>query len=99
MIHVVIQQQENLVYVKKLTLWQLAREALHLSEDHFSVGHRLCFIDCSLEKLKLLAYCHSLYHTIKNDKACIFTDGNIKSPRSIQHHSSCLARALRALVE
>ena len=38
-------------YLQCPIIWQLAREALLFSENHFSVGHRLCFIDCSLEKL------------------------------------------------
>jgi hypothetical protein len=79
-------------------LWQLAREALHLSEDHFSLGHRLCFIDCSLDRLKLLAYCHSLYHTVRNDRHCIDNNGMIKNSQFIQNYSSLLSRSLRTLI-
>ena len=91
-------EDEILHYVQCPILWQLAREALSLSEDHFSLGHRLCFIDCSVDKLKLLAYCHSLYHAIKNDKDCIDSSGQIKCTQFIQHRSAQLTRALRPLI-
>ena len=91
-------KDEILHYLQCPILWQLAREALHISEDHFSLGHRLCFIDCSLDRLKLLAYCHTLYHAIRNDSHCSDDNGNIKSSRFIQNYSSMLSRSLRTLI-
>ena len=85
-------------YMQCPVLWQLAREALSISEQHFSLGHRLCFIDCSVDKLRLLAYAHLLYHAIKNDCDCVQSNGLIKSSQFIQQKSSNLVKALRPLV-
>ena len=79
-------------------LWQLAREALSISEQHFSLEHRLCFIDCSVDKLRLLAYAHLLYHAIKNDSECVQINGLIKCSQLIQQKSSNIVKALRPLV-
>ena len=79
-------------------LWQLGREALSISEQHFCIGHRLCFIDCSVDKLRLLAYVHLLYHALKNDRDCVQCDGLIKSSNYVQQKSSNLVKALRPLV-
>ena len=91
-------KDEILHYLQCPILWQLALEALSLSEDHFSLGHRLCFIDCTHDKLKLVAYCHTLYHSIKNDKDCIDSTRQIKCSQFIQHRSTLLTRALRPLM-
>ena len=79
-------------------LWQLGREALSISEHHFCLGHRLCFIDCSLDKLRLLAYVHLLYHALKNDRECVQCNGQIKSSFLVQKKSSNLVKSLRPLV-
>ena len=91
-------KDEILHYLECPVLWQLAREALHLAEDHFSLGHRLCFINCSESKLQLLAYCHSLYHALRNDSECVKNDGGIKCSRFIQTRSTQLSRAIRTLI-
>ena len=49
-------QDEIRHYMQCPFLWRLAREALTISEEHISLGHRLRFIDCSVYKLRLLAY-------------------------------------------
>ena len=85
-------------YIQCPILWQLAREALSLSEQQFSIEHRLCFVDCSLDKLRLLAYSHLLYHSLKNDRECVQCNGQIKCPQFIQHKGSNFSRALRPLV-
>jgi len=85
-------------YIQCPVLWQLAREALSISEHHFSIGHRLCFYDCSVDKLRLLAYSHLLYHAIKNDSDSIHSNGFLKSPQYIQQKSTNLVKALRPLV-
>ena len=91
-------KDEILHYLQCPILWQLAREALSLSEDHFSLGQCLCFVDRSVDKLKLLAYCHSLFHAVKNDKNCIDSSGPTKCTQFIQHRSAQLTRALRPLI-
>ena len=85
-------------YIQCPILWQLAREALSISEQQFSIEHRLCLIDCSLDKLRLLAYSHLLYHALKNDRECVQCNGQIKSPQFIQQKGSNFSRALRPLV-
>jgi len=79
-------------------LWQLAREALLISEDYFSIGHRLCLIDGSHDKLRLLAYTHTLYHSLKNDTECRDSNGLIKDSQFIQQRSSHLVKAIRPFV-
>ena len=91
-------QDEIRHYLQCAILWQLAREALRICEDHFSWGHRLCFIDCSLDKLRLLAYSHVLYHSLKNDNECVNAFGIIRVPQFVQQKSSNLVKALRPLV-
>ena len=68
-------QDEIRHYMQCHVLWQLAREALKLSEEYFSLGHRLCFIECSLDMLRLLAFSHLLYHSLKNDIECVNASG------------------------
>ena len=79
-------------------LWQLSREALSLSEEHFSIWHWLCLIDCSLDKLRLLAYSHLLYDTVTNDTGCVEASGIIENSCSIQRKCSNLVKALRPFV-
>ena len=91
-------QDEIRHYLHCPVLWQLAREALSINEDHFSIGHRLCFIECSVDKLRLLAYSHILYHSVKNDTDCVNASGMIKSSQFIQQKSHNLVKALRPFV-
>ena len=79
-------------------LWQLGGEALSVSEQYFCLGHCLCFRDCSIDKLRLLAYVHLFYHALKNDRECVQCNGQIKSSNHVQMKSSNLAKALRPLV-
>ena len=85
-------------YLQCPILWQLAREALCISEDYLSLGHRLCFIACSFDKLRLLAYSHVFYHSLKNDNECVNAFGLIKDLHFIQQKNSNLVKALRPLV-
>ena len=81
--------------------WQLAREALLLCEEHFSngqIGHRLCFIDCSRDKLRLLAYSHTLHHALKNDTECVNALGMAKDSQFIQQRGCHLIKAIRPFV-
>ena len=91
-------KDEILHYLQCPILWQLAREALLLSEEHFSLGHRLCYIDCSRDKLRLLAYSHTLYHALKNDTECVNASGVIKDSQFIQQRSCRLIKAIRPFV-
>ena len=91
-------KDEILHYLQFPILWQLAREALLLSVEHFSIGHRLCFIDCSRDRRRLLAYSHTLYHALKNHRECVNALGMVKDSQFIQQRSCHLIKALRPFV-
>ena len=48
--------------------------------------------------LRLLAYAHLLYHSIKIDTDCVHNSGLIKSSQYIQQKTTNLVKALRPLV-
>ncbi len=50
-------------------LWQLASEKLG-SEVSILVGERLCLIEPSVQKLRMIALCHFIYHSCKHDDVC-----------------------------
>ena len=79
-------------------LWQLAREALNLMETSFDVGHRLCLTEVNINRVRLLGYCHTLYHHIRNSSECFDADGNVKDSRFIQTFAVSLIRALVPLI-
>ena len=79
-------------------VWQIARETLNLQEDSISIGERLCLINPSVSKLKLLAFCHTLYHSCKNDRECVQSNGEIQSPLIVQNRASDIARFVKHLV-
>ena len=66
-------------------LWQLVKEALDMRGSSFDVGHRLCFLFVNLNKLKLLGYCHLLYHTIRKDSDCFDQTGIIRFAQIVQN--------------
>jgi len=80
------------------TLWLFAREALHIQEISLGIGERLCLRSPSFDKLKLLAFCFSLYHAIRNDSGCIGEDGNLKSSLTVQNRAAGLSRSVRHFV-
>ena len=80
-------------------LWQLAKEALSLRENFFDVGHRLCLTDCNHNRLKLLGYCHLLYHALRKDTGCFDTSGCRRPSNIVQQRASDLVRALKPLIE
>ena len=72
-------------------LWQLAKEALNLMETSFDVGNRLCLTEVNINRVRLLGYCHSLYHHIRSSPECFDAIGNVRDSRFIQFFSSTLA--------
>ena len=72
-----------------------AREALKIQEDSIFIGSRLCLVEPSLQKLKLLAFTHSLYHSLKNDPRCIGQDGHPVNAHSMQLAATDICRSLR----
>ena len=63
------------------------------------IEHRLCFIDPSLDKFRLFAYAHSLYHAVRHDPHCFSSDGRPIAFRFMQQRASDLKHALRALIQ
>ena len=63
-----IDSKDELVhYLICPVLWQFARETLKLPEPSLALNHRLCLCEPTVDKFKLLAFCHSLFHTCVND--------------------------------
>ena len=80
-------------------LWQLAREALDMRETSGAVGHRLCLSSVNLNKLKLLGFCHLLYHSMRKDSDCFDGRGIVKPSVVVQRRASGSFRALPPLIE
>ena len=55
-------------------LWQLARQLLNLPELSLSVEHRHGICEPTVDKIRMLAFCHSLYHACVNDTECMRSD-------------------------
>jgi len=73
-------------------LWQLARESLHLPEPSLFVEHRLCLCEPTVDKLRMLAFCHCLYHACVNDTECMKSDGLPCTGQVVQLRACELAR-------
>ena len=80
-------------------IWQLAKEALGMRESQFDVGHRLCLSSANLNKLKLLGFCHLLYHSLRKDSHCFDHNGLIRSSVVVQRRAFDSFRALIPLIE
>ena len=79
-------------------LWQFARETLKLQENSISVGARLCLSEPSFDKLSLLAFCHTLYHTCIHDPECTSQDGEVLASVIVQDRATQLARNVKHLI-
>ena len=79
-------------------LWQFARETLKLQENSISVGARLCLSEPSFDKLSLLAFCHTLYHTCIHDPGCFSQDGEVQASVVVQDRATQLARIVEQLI-
>ena len=51
-------------------LWHLAFEKIGHEQSVF-IGHRLCLVEPSVQKLRTLAFVHFVYHSCKFDQDCI----------------------------
>jgi len=85
-------------YIICPVLWCFARDTLHVTESSVFVGHRLCIVDPTPEKLKNLAFCHSLYHACVNDSLCMRNDGFPRAARIVQSRASEVSRHCAHLV-
>ena len=72
-----------------------AREALKIREDSIFLGSRLCLVEPSISKLKLIAFVHSLYHALKNDPKCMGHDGLPVSSNLMQLAATDVSRSLK----
>ena len=79
-------------------LWQLAKEALNLMETNLQIGHRLCLTEVNINRIRLLGYCHTLYHHIRRSPECFDSDGFVRDTRFIQTFAVQSVRALRPLI-
>ena len=86
-------------YLRCPILWELAREALDMRETSFAVWDRLCLTSSNVNKLKLLGYCHLLYHTLRKDSDCFDQNGLIRSSEVVQRRANSSIRALIPLIE
>jgi len=69
-------------------LWQLAFETLGIEEESIFFLNRICVISPTPDKLKALAFCHSLYHSIANDPECISVTGMPFNSARVQRRAS-----------
>ena len=67
----------------------------NLMEISFDVGHRLCLTQVNINRVRLLGYCHSLYHLIRKSPECFDSDGNVRDGRFIQSFASDSGSALK----
>ena len=79
-------------------LWCFARDSLGVREDSIQVGHRLGLSEPRVVKFKLLPFSQSLYHSIKNDCACIDTQGMIRDGMIVQRRAGEVARHVRHMI-
>ena len=79
-------------------LWSFSYDALADFEVSSFVGQRLCFQEPSTLKLRALATCHCIYHSLKNDiqvkqalnsisSACSSSDDSSSSSTSYSYSS------------
>ena len=69
-------------------LWQFARVSLRINEESIMFLSRLCVLEPTTDKLKLLAFCHALYHCCVNDTVCIADNGMPRSAQIVQQRAT-----------
>ena len=77
-------------------LWSLGRETLSFQEASVSVCES--FVHPNTDKLKLLAFCHTLYHCIANDNQSILQDGTLQPPQCVQRRAVEFTRQIRHMI-
>ena len=85
-------KDEVLHYLECPILWQFARENMRIQESSILVSQRLCLCGASIDKLKLLAFCHALYHSCVNGSGCMTFEGFPHSSRVVQLRARGLVR-------
>ena len=85
-------------YIVCPVLWQLCRENLAYTEDSISIVSRLCIAEPTIDKLRALSFCHSLYHACVNDSMCNSCVGIPESGPILQQGACDIARYVKHLV-
>ena len=67
-------------------------------ETNFEIEHRLCLKEVNINRLRLLGYCHSLYHLIRRSPECFDSDGFVRDSRFIQNFAVESVRAIKPLI-
>jgi len=75
-------------------LWQFAREFLNVCEPAISIASRLCLVQPSVEKLRALAFVHSLYHALSKEQHLCVSEGVLNDTMNLQRTASGLARSV-----
>jgi hypothetical protein len=85
-------------YIECPVLWQFARE--HLKVKEYYVGHvndaeeRLCTVQASYDKLKLLAFVHILYHSLINDPYISDAANCLRHPAFVQARAEDVCKSI-----
>ena len=85
-------------YLECPILWLYARETLDLHEESIYLESRLCILNPTIDKLRLLAFSFALYHSIRNDPGCKRENGQLQPGHIVQNRAIGLARASKHLV-
>ena len=68
-------------------IWSFALSILRIQEDSILFLNRIGVISPTPQKLKALAFCHSLYHTCVNDPECVSGTGEPFSSVIVQRRA------------
>ena len=79
-------------------LWQFPREFLRIPEPSICAESRLCMVEPTVDKLRTLAFCHTLYHTCVNDQGCVRSNGEVMPASIVQQRATELCRYVKHLV-
>ena len=88
-------RDEFIHYLCCPALWQFARETLRIQEDSVMSESRLCLVSPTRSKLRLLAFVHTLYHTLKNDPRCVKPNGMPVNSNLMQRTATEVCRSIK----
>ena len=75
-------------YLQCPIVWHSARTSLRVDEPSVHFLSRICVLEPTSEKFKLLAFCHALYHAVVNDTACMQSNGMPRTSQIVQQVAS-----------
>ena len=65
---------------------------MRIQESSILVSQMFCLCGASIDKFKLLAFCHALHHSCVTDSGCMTFEGFPHSSRVVQLRARDLAR-------